>query len=142
MEKSHISKIKVYYPEVDSLGVVYHSNYLEYADRARCDWLEAMGFPISEVESTFGVLFAVKDLNISYLQPAKFGQEIFIISNIIELRKASVVYRQYICKDMNAKEKLCSVDVVVVCVDKSLKPKAFPKPVYHKFEGVCCDGKS
>lgn len=142
MEKVHSFNLRVYYSEVDSLGIVYHSNYLTYADRARCDWLRELGFPLNHLDKEYGSLIAVRDLQVSYKKPARFEQELTVFSRIVELKKASIVYEQDICARGDSNSKLCSIMVTVVCVGHDLRPKAIPELIYESLKGVCCGNKS
>ena len=51
--------VRVYYEDTDAAGIVYYANYLRYMERARSEWLEALGFPLAAFEAAHGVTFAV-----------------------------------------------------------------------------------
>lgn len=142
MDKVHSFNLRAYYSEVDSLGIVYHSNYIAYADRARCEWLRELGFPVSKIDKEYNVLFAVRDLQVSYKKPARLEQDLTVFSKVIELRKASVVYEQNICSNGPENITLCSLKVAIVCVGHDLRPRVIPKIIYESFKGVCCGNKS
>ncbi|MBT4963179.1 MAG: YbgC/FadM family acyl-CoA thioesterase [Francisellaceae bacterium] len=142
MKKSHIFKLRVYYSEVDVLGIVYHTNYVNYMERARCDWLRVCGFPIHQTCSDYEILFAVKHLDVSYLAPAKLDQELYIVSKIVKAKKASLMYDQKVCADANGLQVLCHAKICIVCLGQNLRPKAIPQPIYENFKGVCCDNES
>ena len=61
--------VRVYYEDTDAAGVVYYANYLKFMERARTEWLAAIGFPLAEFERTHGVVFVVHRCEIDF-QPA------------------------------------------------------------------------
>lgn len=139
MKKEHVTSLRVYYSETDAIGIVYHTNYINYMERARCDWLRDIGFPINLLVEEKKILFAVKDIDISYKLPARLDDEIFVRSKIFKLGRASLSYEQVISKDPNADQILCSAKVKIVCLDLDLKPKVLPLDLHESLKGVCCD---
>src|SRR6185295_1820316 len=65
--------IRVYHEDADASGVVYHANYLKFLERARTEWLRALGFEQTELALRHGVVFVVRSLSIEYLKPASFN---------------------------------------------------------------------
>ncbi len=37
--ETHIFPIRVYYEDTDAIGIVYHANYVNFAERARTEYL-------------------------------------------------------------------------------------------------------
>ena len=68
--KQHSWPVRVYYEDTDSGGVVYHSNYLNFMERARTEWLRALGFEQPYLKDTLGVIFVVHSMNITFKKPA------------------------------------------------------------------------
>ena len=63
--------LRVYYEDTDAAGVVYYANYLKFMERARTEWLAALGFDLAEFEQSHGVLFVVARMEIEYRAPAR-----------------------------------------------------------------------
>jgi acyl-CoA thioester hydrolase len=135
--------IRVYYEDTDAGGIVYHTNYLKFMERARTEWLRDLGLEQqSLLEQSVG--FVVKDLNMQNTKAAVFNDMLSISCEVVELRKASMLFKQhaYRVKDdsldkkiiknnknnlSSEKELLVSAEVRVACVDLGkMKPIAIP----------------
>ena len=76
-------KRKVQYYETDMMGVVHHANYLHWMEEARIDFMDRMGFPYQRMEAE-GVLSPVKSIQVNYLKPCTFGDEVDITVGVKE----------------------------------------------------------
>lgn len=72
---------KVQYYETDMMGVTHHSNYIRWMEEARIDFMDRMGFPYKRMEAE-GVLSPVKSLQVNYLKPCTFGDEVEITTGV------------------------------------------------------------
>src|SRR5262245_6512566 len=70
--------VRVYYEDTDSGGVVYYANYLRYFERARTEWLRAVGFEQPELAKVHQVVFVVRSIAVEYLLPARFNDALAI----------------------------------------------------------------
>ncbi|MBP7900929.1 MAG: YbgC/FadM family acyl-CoA thioesterase, partial [Gammaproteobacteria bacterium] len=68
--------VRVYYEDTDAGGVVYYANYLKFMERARSEWLRALGVEQDALRQTTGVLLMVHSLSVRYVQPAKFNEQL------------------------------------------------------------------
>jgi acyl-CoA thioester hydrolase len=133
--------VRVYYEDTDAGGIVYHTNYLKFMERARTEWLRNLGIEQqSLLEQSIG--FVVKDLTMKNSKAALFNDMLSISCQVVELKKASMLFRQhaYRIKDSanthknnninlmsSEKELLVSAEVRVACVDLGkMKPIAIP----------------
>ena len=124
MSKNFIFKIKVYYEDTDSGGVVYYANYLKFLERARTEALFSIGFSNKKIKEQYSSLIIVKSCNIQYKKPAKLEDELEIDSKIKSFTKTSFTVDQTIKR----KEEIISLaEIVLVTVDKSGKPIKIPK---------------
>ena len=124
--------IRVYYEDTDSAGVVYHSNYLRFMERARTEWLRALGYTHGEMNNNEQLQFVVRNMNIDFKKPAYFDELLNVNCQIREQNAASLVFEQVIHNEQN--EIKCRADVNIVCVDvKTYKPKRLPEPMRAKF---------
>ncbi len=91
--------LRVYYQDTDAGGIVYHANYLNFAERARAEALRAMGVPHVQMVSQFGVMFVVRRMKIDYQRPARLDDEIRIETRVIEVGGASATLQQDFWRD-------------------------------------------
>lgn len=122
---------RVYYEDTDSGGVVYYANYLKFMERARTEFLRALGFEQDVLARDDGVIFAVRSVSVDYLQPARFNDLLQVTANITNIGGASLVFEQTIFRDREAHSKpLCTATVKVVCLDaRTLRPKPIPERI-------------
>lgn len=132
--------VRIYYEDTDAGGIVYHTNYLKFMERARTEWLRNLGIEQqSLLEQSIG--FVVKDLTMKNSKAALFNDMLSISCQVVELKRASMLFRQhaYRIKDSNhstdknnkipssQKELLVSAEVRVACVNlEKMKPIAIP----------------
>jgi len=107
-------RIRVYYEDTDAGGVVYHSNYINYFERARTEWLRSLGFEQDQLISEHQMIFVVRALNCEYLRPAIFNDELFVTADIREIGKTSVVFKQQVLRTTKTEEKSKHGDHVVL----------------------------
>ncbi len=127
--------IRVYYEDTDAGGVVYHSNYINFFERARTEWLRTLGLEQDHLLSEHHLAFVVRKLDCEYSKPALFNDELFVTADIRELRNTSVVFKQQVLRPSKIDEKekhgehvvLAEGNVTVVAVDsKKFKPRRLP----------------
>lgn len=119
--------IRVYYEDTDSGGVVYHANYLNFMERARTEWLRALGFEQTELKTELGVIFVVHSMTIAFKQPAYFNDMLEVKCQRIKIGHGSMAFLQTITRDNKV---LLEATVKLACVDTgSFKPAAIPSVV-------------
>jgi len=123
MSKEFKYVTKIYYEDTDAGGVVYYANYLKFLERARSEAIYSLGLSNKEILEKEGVIIIVKTCNIEYKKPAKFEDEIEIISNIKEVKNSSFKMRQVIKKKFDI---ISEADVVLVTVNKKGRPVRIP----------------
>ena len=131
MKTPFILPVRVYYEDTDAGGVVYHSNYLNFFERARTEMLRDLGFEQNQLREQSGVIFAVINMQIDYLRPAKFNDLVHVSAVISQLKKVSLTFEQTIkCNEI----LLCTCSCQVVCLnaDKFL-PTALPDFLLKQF---------
>ena len=94
MHENFFHKLKVYYEDTDSGGVVYYANYLKFLERARTEALYSIGYSNKKVKDDFDALIIVKACNIEYKKSAHLEDELNIVSHIISLKKTSLIMKQ------------------------------------------------
>ena len=83
LKKYHQLNIRIYYEDTDSGGIVYHSKYLNFAERARTEFLREHNLEQSIIEKTYGLIFVVKKLNIHYLSAASLDDYLVVKTKIL-----------------------------------------------------------
>jgi len=99
-------KIRIYYEDTDAGGIVYHTNYLKYCERARSEYFFASNLDIMGENSHF----VVKNLEADFIKPAYLGNLIEVKTSVLEIKKASVKLKQEIFKD---KIKIFSMNLIL-----------------------------
>ncbi|MEI7574643.1 MAG: tol-pal system-associated acyl-CoA thioesterase [Methylotenera sp.] len=122
--------IRVYYEDTDSGGVVYHSNYLNFMERARTEWLRAMGFEQTTLKEEYGVIIVVHSLSISFKKPAYFNDMLIVHSALSNMGHSSIGMTQTIQRNgillIEAQVKAAFVDAV------TFKPVGIPAKIKQK----------
>ena len=136
MHENFFHKVKVYYEDTDSGGVVYYANYLKFLERARTEALFSIGFSNKKVKETFNSLIVVKSCNIEYRKSAHLEDELVVRSFVKSITKTSFFMNQIITKD---KEEIVEAQVHLVFVNTKGKPIKIPDEIYSKFKPYFCD---
>jgi acyl-CoA thioester hydrolase len=120
--------VRVYYEDTDAGGVVYHANYLKFMERARSEWLRALGYEQDALRREHGVLFAVTRVRVDFLRPARFNDLLEVGVRISRLGRVSLDLFQEVSGD--AGDLFCRAEVRVACLDgTSLRPRPIPVPL-------------
>ena len=126
--------IRVYYEDSDAGGIVYHSQYLNFMERARTEWLRALGFEQTELIDSFGILFVVRNIGIQYKKPARFNDALMVRSRLQKLGRSLMVFEQDIVR---GEERLTLASVEVVCINaNTYMPAPIPQPIQQKMQSV------
>jgi acyl-CoA thioester hydrolase len=92
--KTYQLKIRVYYEDTDTAGMVYHARYLGFAERARTEALRQAGVPHDELVTQFGLIFVVRRVEMDYLRPVRLDAEVIVETGPWALGAATVDVRQ------------------------------------------------
>ena len=131
-DKSYSLPIRIYYEDTDAGGVVYHSNYLNFFERARTEWLRELGYEQDDLRREENIVFVVRNVDISYLKPALFNDQVIATAEIKKLGRSSMEVSQRILRDNDADkiEVLATGTVIIVCVNATLfKPVKIPESI-------------
>lgn len=109
----HRYPVRVYFEDTDAGGIVYHANYLRFAERARTEALRAMGLPHSEMMLRHGMIFVVRRAELDYQRPARLDDTLVIETSIVSVGGASARLRQRVAR---GDETMVIVDVTLVSV--------------------------
>ena len=136
MHENFFHKLKVYYEDTDSGGVVYYANYLKFLERARTEALYSIGYSNKKVKDDFDALIIVKACNIEYKKSANLEDELNIRSFVKSITKTSFFMNQIITKD---NDTIVEAQVHLVFINKDGKPVKIPDEIYSKFKPYFCD---
>ncbi len=136
MHENFFHKLKVYYEDTDSGGVVYYANYLKFLERARTEALFSIGFSNKKIQEEFEALIIVKSCNIEYKKSAFLEDELTIRSFVKSITKTSFFMNQIITKN---EKIIVEAQVHLVFIDKNGKPIKIPEDIYSKFKPYFCD---
>jgi len=130
-EGIHQFPVRIYYEDTDHGGVVYYANYLKFMERARTEFLRHLGLELDELESTFGILFAVTEVHVHYRHPARFNDAIIVESRLMEARGARLIFRQNIYRN---NEILLEGEIRLACMDRASHPQRIPEDVLRRMQ--------
>jgi acyl-CoA thioester hydrolase len=126
--------VRVYFEDTDSGGVVYHSNYLKFMERARTEWLRSLGIDQIKLKQIEQVMFVVSKHSLKYIKPARFNDMLTIKTNTIAIKNFSLWLNQKIFREDTL---LLDAEVEIACIDAKLfKPKKIPPSIKKQMEFV------
>lgn len=116
-------RIKVYYEDTDSMGVVYYANYLRYMERGRTELIDATGHSVAAWSRT-GCNIAVYKANLTYQAPARLGEIVEVVSTLKSNTPYRLVLDQLVCRTDGT--PLVRGEIHLVCLDAELALRQFP----------------
>lgn len=122
------SVFRVYYEDTDAGGIVYHANYLKFAERARSDWLRGLGYNQSTMMKERGLIFPVFELSVKYHKSARLDDWLRVETILFELKNVSMRFKQNIFCDSDL---IATLEVGVACCDSENKVKKWPDDLRH-----------
>lgn len=127
-------KVNIYLEDTDQGGIVYHSNYLKYAERGRTEFLRACGFDLRSLMKKEKVFFVVYKCQISFFLPAYLGDEIVVETSLKKISPVRLGFHHVIKKD---KKKIVEAEIWIANIDdQNQKPVKIPSMVYEKLRNI------
>ena len=124
--------VEVYWEDTDAGGIVYHSNYLKFMERARSNLLKEL--KVAQANSLDGVLFVAVSVAIRYRRAAKLEDHLTVRTRIKTLRRASIVFEQNVYR---GSELITEGEVRVGAVSRrTMAPAAMPESLYEKIRAL------
>ena len=124
-------KLKIYYEDTDSGGVVYYANYLKFTERARTNLINDLGFSLKKLNDDHDCLFIVKKLNCDYIHSAKLEDELIVQSKFLKINNASFELEQNILRN---NQIIFTSKIIMVCVSPLGQPKKIPQDLKSLFK--------
>jgi acyl-CoA thioester hydrolase len=129
--RTHHFALRVYFEDTDVAGIVYYANYLRFMERARSDMLRLLGVDQrAALEGGEGV-YAVAEVSIKYRSPARLGDDLLVVTDIEEVRAASVLIHQRV---MRGREILTDAMVTAAFLTPEGRPRRQPRDWVERFE--------
>ncbi|MEK8052535.1 tol-pal system-associated acyl-CoA thioesterase [Ideonella sp. DXS22W] len=123
----HRHAVRVYWEDTDAGGVVFYANYLKFFERARTEWLRALGLGQQALREATGAIFIVSDTALRYRAPARLDDLLEITVAPTEIGRASMVLAQ---QAWRGSELLCEGSIRIGCIDAgSFRPRRFPTEI-------------
>jgi len=120
-------KVRVYWEDTDAGGVVYHSRYLNFFERARTEWLRDLGVHQAKMADEDNAIFVITNMNIDFVNAARLDDELDVTVHAVEARGARMTLEQKMsrCSDQ---QQVATAKLTVVCLKAdSFKPTRMPK---------------
>ena len=129
----HRFALTVYFEDTDTAGIVYYANYLKFIERARSDMLRAVGIDQRAVLEAGGGVYAVAEVNIRYVLPARLGDDLLVVSKLEQVRAASLVIHQRV---MRGPELLADAYVTAAFITPEGRPQRQPREWMEKYQAL------
>ena len=126
---THHFALRVYYEDTDLAGIVYHANYLKFIERARSEMVRAAGISQSAMKAAGGIVFAVRRMQVEFLAPAKFEDELAVETRVVALSGARLDLDQEVRRGDLV---LFQARVQVVCLDAKGRATRIPADIRQK----------
>jgi acyl-CoA thioester hydrolase len=132
---AHELQLRVYWEDTDASGVVYHANYLKWAERGRTEWLRALGGEQQRWIVEAGIAFTVAEMTVRYRRPARLDDRVLIKTELGVQRRASLMFVQRVLL-ADSGELLAQMSVKAGCVDvKTFRPRPLPEWFFSQNSG-------
>jgi len=119
----------VYWEDTDAGGVVYHAQYLAFLERARSEWVRALGYGQDALRLDHDLVFAVRAMRIDFRKPARLDDLLQVTVSLRRCRHASIVFAQSI---LRGEELLLDAEVRCAALEAAtFRPRAIP-PALHQ----------
>lgn len=122
--------IRVYWEDTDAGGIVFYANYLKFFERARTEWLRALGIGQQALRDATGAILIVTDTRVRYLRPARLDDWLEVSAAVAERGRASLALAQ---QAWRGAELLAEGEIRIGCVDAAtLRPRRLPEALLER----------
>lgn len=127
-------EVRIYYEDTDAGGVVYHSNYISYMERARTEFLRKHGLSVREMHD-MGIIFPVVSIEANFRSPARLDDLLEVRTQIAALKNSSFTAAQQVVRKDDGK-LLVEAKVTLACVNPEMKPRRLPQEIRDLFSSL------
>ncbi len=125
--------VRVYYEDTDAQGVVYYANYFRFMERARTEWLRALGVDQQHLLTVERKLFVVVKTEAEFLKSARFNDELIVTASLESLTRATFSIRQDIYVNNAQRDHCIRSTVVAAYLDADThKPLRVPRDLFQQ----------
>lgn len=125
--------VRVYYEDTDAQGVVYYANYFRFTERARTEWLRALGVDQERLLNEDRRMFVVVNASAEFISPARFNDQLIVTASLARLSRAAFDIEQHIYRDSSAGPLLLRSTIRAAYLDAdTLKPKRIPGDLFEE----------
>jgi acyl-CoA thioester hydrolase len=124
---AHRWPVRVYFEDTDAGGIVYHANYLRWAERARTESLRAMNLPHQLMILRYASLLVVRRIEVEYVAPARLDDQLIVETRVRKVGGASVDLDQRVLDESGALRAVLTVGLVCVRAE-GMRPAPIPEP--------------
>ena len=128
----HRHPVRVYYEDPDAGGIVYHANYLKFAERARTEWVRALGLDQKRLREELGLIIVVRRMEVDFLRPALYDDLLEVTTTLRGLGGARIELDQAV---LRGDEKLFAAVVTLVCVGTDGRAARLPEDLRTLLSG-------
>lgn len=126
MKNEFIYPLRIHIEDTDFAGIVYHSNYLKFMERARSEWVEEMGLGI-HWQREHEIYFPVAAANLQFLAPARLHEKVEVVSSIKAIRPASMIFEQYLRLAATPDKIFFKAEIKIACTDYQMRVRKLPE---------------
>src|ERR1051325_1382273 len=119
----HTIDIRVRYPEVDAMGYLHHSRFLQYFEMGRVELLRSLGFSYAELESQ-GIYFVVVKVEVRYKAPARYDDVLTLTTKIARQTHVRIDHAYELRRDETL---LAEATSTIACVDREGQVRQIPE---------------
>jgi acyl-CoA thioester hydrolase len=125
-------KVRVYWEDTDAGGVVYHSRYLNFFERARTEWLRSMGVHQAKLAAEENVVFAIRHMDIDFAQAARLDDELDVTVHSVDAGGVRMTFSQEMTRCSDGQQVASAKLTAVSLKADSFKPTRMPKWIRAK----------
>jgi acyl-CoA thioester hydrolase len=127
--------VRVYWEDTDAGGIVYYANYMKFMERARTEWLRALGIDQVRLKDEHGLMFVVVDVEAHYRRPARYGDRLQVTCKVRETTRASITLDQEVYREELGGELLLDGRVRAACLDaQTYRPRPLPPELWTQIK--------
>ncbi|AZR24784.1 tol-pal system-associated acyl-CoA thioesterase [Xanthomonas vasicola] len=125
---------RVYWEDTDAGGVVYHACYVAFMERARTEWMRALGYGQERMRQEHGLVFAVRSMQLDFLKPARLDDALSVSALLLRCRRASLLFAQSVRREG---EVLLTAEVRIAALDASdFRPRGMDDALYDVLKAL------
>ncbi len=130
--------VRVYWEDTDAGGIVFYANYLKFFERARTEWLRALGVEQQRLREQLGGMFVVTQTQLQYHRPARLDDLLLVTARVVDAGRASMTIEQTALLKPQQNDAVSSEPAQLLCSgtirigwvdDRQLRPQRIPPAV-------------